>query len=345
MYLFTISKGGNISTKGISRSNYNSLVASIIFFIILFIPFRPFDKFVAVSIWGATFLMFLLLDDKYIREVARAFSNFIFYVGLFVILVWLLLFLGFTLPFWEYNTGLIGVSKSTFLVYPGTAVLKGQDFDLFGRSVYRMSGVFSEPGHYGIVCFFAYLMSSQLSRFKSAIIVISSLLSFSMGTFILWGGYILIADRFAFKRKVGLVIIIFFLVFIGYMYLPHEVLDRFIFDKIGSDATLDNRTDGNFVAFFQKEHDIMQHLLGYGRLVFDEFSLSNSDYRGFYLRYGILGFVAYLFWVLALNLNGRKKNILLLFFLALVILAHRAWLIDYFILYFILFFVSKSEKL
>lgn len=344
MFTVVISKGRGTAI-GISRSNYNNLVVSIIFFSLLFFPLRPYDGFVAVSIWGVIFLMFLLLDEKYLNLVARIFSGFIFYVVLFVIIVWLLLFVGVSLPYWEFNTGLIGVSKSTFIVYPGTAILKGQNLDFLGRSVYRMSGIFSEPGHYGIFCFFAYLLSSQLSKFKRTVIVVGSLLSFSMGTFVLWTGYLFVSTGFTFKKKLALSLVVLFIAILGYIYLPQELLDRLVFSKIDSEGTLDNRTDINFIAFFQGEHSFISHLMGYGRLVFEEFNLSNSDYRGFYLRYGIIGIVMYFFWVLMLNKNGGNKNLILLFFVATVIFLHRAWLIDYFILYFILYYISKRGKL
>lgn len=345
LYVLVIFKNERKKLWAINKSNYYNLIVSLIFFFILFAPFRQYDGLVAVSIWAVIFLLFLFLDDYYVELVGHTFSNIIFYVVLLSLVIWILLFLGFNLPSWEYKTGLVGINKSSFLVYPGTAVLNGQDFLLFGRNVFRVSGIFSEPGHFGIVCFFAYLMSSQLSKFKRNVIVFGSMFSFSLGTYALWLGYLFVSDHFTVKRKLKITAIIIFVLFLGFLYLPQEFLERFIISKLMSDSVLDNRTGENFLAFFQKEHGILQHIFGYGRLVFEEFDLSNSDYRGFYLRYGILGISAYFLWVIILNFNGWRKNNWLVFFVMLIILAHRAWLIDYFILYFIIYYMTRSEKL
>ncbi|WP_316742786.1 hypothetical protein [Pedobacter antarcticus] len=343
LLLFFIYVAGN---GMILRFNRTEVFCSVVLFVFLYFPFRRYDQLVASVIWPLIFLSILFLDKRILFKVIYYFSDIIFYISFGAVLVYILLLIGINLPSYDYSTGLEGTIKSTYTLYPFTAKLLGQDYSIFGRTMFRISGIFSEPGHFGIIISMVlYLNNVLLSNFKRVILIVAAVLTFSMGTYVLLCGLLLI--KYGMSRKVFIVFIpILSLAFFTYLILPQEILERFILNKIGSNSSdvLNERTSADFTLFYDNYNRANFNLVGAGRLVFEKFQLSNSDYRGFFLKFGFLGLVLLVFWFAFINRNRSKIPFLLTAFLFLVVFLHRAWLVDYLIFYFIIYMIPISYK-
>src|SRR5690606_25195409 len=83
------------------------------------------------------------------------------------------------------------------------------------------------------------------------------------------------------------------IVALGAVYLPPEVVNRFFLEKFSGDV-INNRISGGFDVFFNHflTYDgAVALLMGQGADILSNNNLVASDYRGFVIKYGIIGVV------------------------------------------------------
>ncbi|CAL1519259.1 hypothetical protein [Chitinophaga sp. MM2321] len=329
----------------LTNLNLNYFIISLLLLLYLFFPIRQYDRLVVAVVWLVVFLTVLMLDTAILLLAARYFANIIFVISLLALAIFVIKLIGIDLPYYPYETGATG-SKALFFVYPGTAVLQGQEYTIFGRSLFRVSGIFSEPGHFGVIAAIVLFMNPDiLSKRKRNVIFCAALLTLSMGFFVLIAGLLVYRFRFSHKQVVGLIVLAV-MAFVVISILPADFLDRFFLNKVSSSSdVLDARTSAEFSRFYDNYTRYGLNFFGGGRTITENFNVTSSDYRSFLLKYGIVGMALYLVWFLVITYGRKQKYVLLSFFFFLVVFVHRSWLVDYLIFLFAVYFIPLSYEL
>lgn len=322
------------------------LFMSLMIFIYSAIPFRIYDRFSPSVVWLVVFCTILFLQKDIVWKSFRFFYNIIFVVSLLAVINYFLCLIGLKLP-----SALVILSDNrSFDFYPGTIVLTNQYYSLFGQNVFRLCGVFGEPGHFGLILImFFYLNFGILKTFKGKIVMLAGVLTMSFAFYTLLAGliaYIMIKQR-KFVKFLSISIGLGAIVIILYSVIPIEVLERFFLNK--ADAGLDKRTSIYFQLFYDNFLNGNNLIFGMGNDVLSVFDLTSSDYRAYIVRYGFFGCIMYFLWFFGVNSRKNNHKIFLSFFYFLVVFAHRSWFIDYLVflcfIYIMALSVSNSKSL
>lgn len=329
----------------LTNQNLNCFIISFILLLYLFFPIRQYDRIVVAAVWLLVFLTVIMLDTVVLLMAARYFADIVFVIALLALLVIVVKLIGIDLPYYPYETGATG-SKSMFYIYPGTAVLQGQEYQVFGRSLFRVSGIFSEPGHFGMISAIVLFMNPEvLSKKKRIVITCAALLTLSMGFYVLFAGLCMYRFRFSHKQVVGMIVLMV-VGFIVVSVLPADFLDRFFLNKVSSNQdVLDARTSAEFSRFYDHYTRYRINLFGGGRTITENFEVTSSDYRSFLLKYGLAGIALYVVWFFVMTYGRKQKFVLLSFFFFAVVFVHRSWLVDYLIFLFAVYFIPISYEL
>jgi len=332
LFFIKIASKGKI---GLKNSYLSLFVFCIILFLYIAIPFRDYDRFSPSVIWFFLFSTILLVDRFILTKGFYYFTNILYYICIAALIVLILNALGVTLPSVIIPREIGGTFTSYFI----SVRLSGQDYSILGVNLYRLSGIFAEPGHFGLILamiLFAY--RDILKTLKGKVILLTCILTLSFGSFILLLG--LLTKNIILEKKLYLAILIFIILIISLSVIPPEVLERFFFDK--ADGTLEERTSRYFIDFYNSFMINGNVLFGEGRDVLEINDIRNSDYRGFVIRYGYVGL--FLFFLMLIKLFIRK-NILIQFlgyFYFIVVFMHRSWFIDYFAFLFFLLILTYN---
>lgn len=344
--LYIVCFSYHISRYGlhISKVKQPILMATLLLFFYCSLPFREYDRFLFVNIWFLVFGTLLFLKDDVILNIVRCFFDLIFLIAILAIAIVSIKALGFNIPSYEYQTGAVDARKSIYHIYPGTAELIHQDYNIFGRQLFRLSGIFSEPGHFGVICAMALFFNPALfSKFKRRVILCAGLLTLSMGFYVLFVTFILINVKFSVKN-ITYVLIGLCILSALYILLPEDFIFRFFGNKIGSNEDILNaRTSLDFSALYSSHFLSFNWLFGGGA----DFLLSNgvtsSDYRAFILKFGVFGIFLYFLWFCSFRFSiNSKKALWIGFSFLLIVFAHRSWMVGYLVFLFSVYTIPFS---
>lgn len=311
---------------------------SFTLFLYIAIPFREADRLSPSVIWFLLFSIVIFLDKSLLIKAFSYFSDIIYFICILALAVLILNAIGVPLP----NKVIPREFQGYFVSYYVSVKLSGQDYNFLGVNLYRLNGIFAEPGHFGLILnmiLFAY--KGVIKTTKGKVILLTAFLTLSFGTFILL--FALLIKNIILEKKIYLAVLISLVALISTTFVPMEILERFIFNK--ADGSLEERTSNAFIHFYNSFFQQGNIILGEGRDVLERNNVRNSDYRGFVVRYGYLGVI--FFVLLMASLYWKKATtvqFLGLFYFAIVFL-HRSWFVDYFaFLFFLLILTYDLES-
>ncbi|CEN35885.1 hypothetical protein [Capnocytophaga cynodegmi] len=318
----------------------NSVIITFFFSITTFLyvafPFREYDRFSPSTIWLLLFSTILLLRRIILIKAFNIFSTAIYWVCITSFIILLLNAANISLPNQIIPRGDVGGYFTSYFI---SIKLSGQEYSMFGINLYRLSGIFAEPGHFGLVLtMILYTYKGIMKSIKGKVILLTSLLTLSFGTFVLLFGlllkYIILEKKIRLFFLIGLAILLFF------SLTPVEIIERFFLDK--AEGSLEERTSNYFLNFYNSFLQSGNILIGEGRDILEINNIRNSDYRGFVIRYGFLGIL--LFCCIMLSMYWKKDITIkfLGFFYFLIVLMHRSWFVDYFAFLFFLLVLTYN---
>ncbi|MDR1417611.1 MAG: hypothetical protein LBI80_00335 [Endomicrobium sp.] len=317
------------------KNDLNIFLISFTLFLYIAIPFREYDRFSPSVIWLFIFSMTLFLNKILLNKAFYYFSNLILIVCIFSLFVLVLNALGVSLP----NIVIPRESGGHFTSYFISVRLSWQDYSLWGLNLYRLNGIFAEPGHFGLLlCMILFVYKAIIKTIKGKIILLTSLLTLSFGSFVLLFGFFII--NIILEKKIYLAFIIVPIVVLALLYVPQEVLERFFFDK--QTDLLDERTSVYFIDFYNQHYNQGDIVFGNGRDILYNNDLQNSDYRGFVIRYGYTGIFLYLILMFSIYWKKAFTVQFLGFFYFIVVFLHRSWFVDYFAFLFFLLVLATN---
>ncbi|REG98244.1 hypothetical protein [Flavobacterium aquicola] len=332
----------NFSRNG-GKKIFVITVFIIIHFCFLFLLRGDNDKPTFTIFWYIAFIFCLFLSKPILDLAVKYFATIVLWIVIFALLNYIVSLLGISLP---YITFMASTRDTTYYIYPGTVRLHGQNYDVFGREAFRLSGIFPEPSMFGLVCTFVIYSKAFINnKFKNAIIVIGVILSMSMGAIITLCGYVFFELKST-RQKIFVFLSISIILLLAFVSLPQEIVARFVLDKFSGDA-LEARTTLDFSGFYNNYLDhisISQLLIGEGVSVLDNYDFIVSDYRGLFIKFGSLGIGLYFLWLWSNIKKSSWNNTFLVAFIFLIIFLHRSWFLLSFIFMFFIYYISFAQN-
>lgn len=329
--------------------NFHHVIIWFVLFVIhigLFFFIRGSDdRFIYLFFWHAVMFTCFFLDISVIKGGIKVFSQIVFWIVLLAVINYLIALVGIDLPSYQFN---ISTRDTTYMLYPGTVRLFSQNYSIFGLTGFRLSGIFPEPSMFGIVCAFVlYSGVFKGRRIKQSVILLGLLLSLSTGAIILSLGLYLFSEG---KIKAKL-IMIFSLVCVALVIafvVPKEIFDTFFVEKLSGDV-IGGRVAGDFNTYysdFLNFGDSKSILIGRGADILENNDFVASDYRGFLVKYGLIGvLILFTFIGSLIFFKGPINDKFTVAYIFVVIFAHRSWFVVSFIFLFYIYFLSiKNYK-
>lgn len=271
----------------------------------------------------------LFLNDEHKKELLKYFTIGVALI-LFVSLIgWILLLVGVHLP---HN-----------IIHHPDLSYEFDNYYLFLKSSYRyfprFQSFFLEPGILGMVtAFLLYANRFDLKRKEVVIILIATIFSFSLASYILTTFSAFVFIILNIKRKVLILVVSSVLLLLGYLFFlnlnkGNNAINRLIISRLEvkkSNIIDYNRFSTDFNGFYTrlKGKDL---IFGIGSKKYNKikWEAGNAGYKVFIVQYGILGAVLVLLFYFSLVLINKSN--LLLFLLVVYILcfvqaAYPLWL-------------------
>lgn len=274
-----------------------------------------------------TFLVFML-DNNVLRLILNNFINLYVIFMILPIVMFFLISLGWKLE-WvnlEPYSNAKQAAGVFYRQYFGMVILNTQIFSFGMGELFRLSGVFPEPGVVGTLsALLLTIMNYNLRKLRASIIFISGILSFSLTFYILSFIYLFV------KKPVALIkFMILFLLLIYTLPLDlkeNRLLKYYFFERVEAVLydfeSIDNREDDCFKA---KYTDLLQSrdiLLGKGYKATIKLNCDTSSYKTFIYDYGMINFVilVFLYITIVLSRMTRYSNIVTILPFLLVCIA------------------------
>lgn len=325
----------------------NMIIVSMFYLILVVWQLLPFRSNVNIGYGGKVIGLFLVIFFIYLSDDAKRkiFSQIqiIFGIlGLASFFVVLFLALGTELPYhiMNYNRGNPG---EFFFLYPGAVIAMGKmtAFDLpTGGVLVRSSGIFAEPGHFGVIC--GILLAANgfsIGSIRNKMILLGGISTFSGSFYLIMflcllvkpiSGHRLLSKSFL-VISTG-VILFFTIMILLFINSPIEFQNRALWGRIDQIQNIEDLTEhravDEFNDFFNTYKTSLQSMIGVGTL--DEMNIRASDWRGEVARYGwpIILFY-FIFYFLFFMASRKDKTIKLPLSIALAVVAfHRVSYID-----------------
>lgn len=318
----------------------------VVYSIWIFIPFRPHDSFSFAFIIPFTAMLILLFNDNFASELISIMRKIVGIICIPTILLFFLLLFGIEVPWVEVPVNFKDYGNYKFY-YIGSTILSTQVVPLpWGGEAARMSGLFQEPGHLGIIC--GILLS--VNRFKivdkyDKFLLLGGALSFSITFYIIIVFGVIIFNLVYFSKHIKTIAKIFFLAiivgivvnvilpeYIAYrLYLRHfEILSEGggIFER-----AIDNPDQG---------FGLLDYLVGKGRYYFESINGAVSDYRRLAYRYGYIGLIILMAYYFTNGLWYKQRAALCFIFFAILFIGlHRVFMIEQ--LWFLVFAIAMAD--
>lgn len=200
----------------------------------------------------------------------------------------------------------IKISRGQFYInYIFNIVLNDQHLSFGNYTLFRFSSIFDEPGLVGSICailYFTYPKNSRKNNIEKIVLIISTILSFSLGGYILFliGCFINLLFNNTASNKRNFILLMLAIT-IGLLSLSStEGGRKYITDRIWSDNTIainkNNRVDDNFDKLYSNIYsNPIDFTFGLGKDAHAKTGFDVSSYKGFIYNYGIIGVLLILY--------------------------------------------------
>lgn len=322
-----------------------TVILLVVFLIWEQINVENFGKFI-VSLLGFIPVLFILFwPSDYIGKMYILIKNIFVFYALGSAIISVLALLGFLnyIPHFELppqetlHVNLGGHYNVYFGLFP--VMIRSEEL----INIVRPCGMTLEPGHFSIFLGFVYLIERFLGKKINYILIIGAISTFSSAFFVI----MIITELLLFLSNANLrkffkyffyVPIVLISIFLIYSFLPSETQEQIeykfyernlasvvdVLNSTGSlDAALDERASVNSIAKYERL-DIVDVLFG-GNKIGKGGML--SDYRGFIMNVGLIGFFLSFFAYFSILRNTNNKHALALILSYLLVLLHRSWML------------------
>ncbi len=323
----------------------------IVFYLFIFIIYFTTPVFHDLRwghmVWQIPFLLILFYDDIIITRGYFYFKKIMVWIAIFALIFWVLKLLHIPIPYFSYKPSFRYNPDDYYRIYGPVISLYSEDIAV---GELRITGVFAEPGHYGI--YLGLLLAIEKFNFKNIenkILLITGVLTFSTAFFgILVLGYI---HHLIKERRITKNIILPFILIVVITVIAGDVIKELTYGRVLKDvdtknnaimSIVDSRISERFLTDFDDFSKTSKVFTGLG--YFDQEDIPTTNWRGLIYRFGIIGLFIILLLIIFIIRRVDILYALLLFSIAILILSHRSYLL-YTPSIYVLLFMATSVNL
>lgn len=242
-------------------------------------------------------VIFFLAGKPIQKESFRKFLDIYSLVMIPSIIFYILILLGVDLP-WSYLESLNPMKTQLgyyYREYWGMVILSNQIFAFGDGEIFRLSGVFDEPGVVGTLSAILLVATDfPIRESRGKILLISGILSFSLAFYVICGIYFVLKDI-----KNFLFIILLFVSSFSILtesFGENEIVKRYLIDRFmkvyDGLGVLNNRESDDFKKLYDQFWDSEDLLWGRGNENALRDQGGSASYKVTVYTYGIVGFAS-----------------------------------------------------
>ena len=258
-------------------------------------------------------IVFLLSAKAIQRDSFQLFINIYTLVMVPSILMYVLIFFGFDLH-WTYLEPLNPLKTQLGLFYReyfGMVILSHQIFPIGLGEVFRLSGVYDEPGVVGTVSVILLTATNFSTRkWQGKVLLISGLLSFSLAFYLISAMFFCLKKPFYLLVSISLFIV--FVVFAPSSFLENDFVERYFIGRVITAVTdfdsANNREAIDFKLRFKNFLDSENLLFGVGRASGFQEKGGSASYKVSFFMYGVFGVLSIFIYYLSFVLVQIEKS-------------------------------------
>ena len=280
------------------------------------------------------FIQIIFFNDIIFYNSYKFLKKLFIIISVFAIVFWVLNAMGVPLIYYKCTPAFRTESVlDNYRIYGPVLSLYRGNMPI-GGGIERICGVFAEPGHFGI--YIGLMLAIEKFNFyekRNLLLLITGFLTFSTafyGIFCLGVLYKLLKYKRITTDIIRIVAVLFFtaitLLFFSDRFVE-TIYGRVVENKreevSGVGDLLDNRVPDSHITKFESFIHSHDALVGLG---YDNDEMVGTNWRGVVYRFGIIGTVIMLLLIFSIARKGSMKYGFLLAAIALLIVAHRAYL-------------------
>ena len=261
------------------------------------------------------FIQILFFNDIIFYNSYKFLKKLFIIISIFAIVFWVLNAMGVPLIYYKCTPAFRTESVlDNYRIYGPVLSLYRGNMPI-GGGIERICGVFAEPGHFGI--YIGLMLAIEKFNFyekRNLLLLITGFLTFSTafyGIFCLGVLYKLLKYKRITTDIIRIVAVLFFTAITLLVFS-----DRFV-------ETIYGRVPDSHITKFESFIHSHDALVGLG---YDNDEMVGTNWRGVVYRFGIIGTVIMLLLIFSIARKGSMKYGFLLAAIALLIVAHRAYL-------------------
>lgn len=340
--------------------NITSYRLQILFIFLIYILYFTSPLFHELR-WGhmvypLPFLFILFYNNKIIQNGYLFLKKIFIWISVFSLIVWLLSLLNVPIPYYSYDPDFRIHATDNYRIYGLAVSLYTGDLPTGGIMGFeRITGVFAEPGHFGI--YLGLILAIEKFNFNSRsnkILLTTGILTLSTAFYgILFMGIVfrVILERKIPKNVLYVTLIFILLISIGSLLFGDAATELILGDLIKSSDTVktdafdvvDSRVNDRFKEEFN--YFVYSNNFYFGLGYSSDMELAVTNWRGLIFRFGLVGLIIIISLILVIAKNASLLYGFLLIGISLLILSHRSYFFYSPAIFLLLFLAVTIQKL
>lgn len=329
----------------------------VIIFIIHFTSPIVHDLRIGHLLWITPFLIIIFYRDKTIYDSYKIFKKIMVWVAVASVVYWILNLLTVPLPYFTFTPDHRQNPDEYYRIFgPVIGLYRGTVAVGQWVALERVTGVFAEPGHFGIyIGLLLAIEKYNISKWDNKFLLLAGLLTFSTafyGILILILIYRLISDGRINKDIRYSIIALSLFLLLGSLYKGQAFFELFLGDVFSDNDSYilnpveltDSRVSDGFIANFDSFSKTSDILIGYGYIDIDTETIRTTNWRGLVFRFGVIGISIIISFFIAIVRRTDIVYGILLFSIALLVLLHRSYLLYTPWIYILLYMATAIDN-
>jgi len=349
-------EGRYYSQFDFSRKKQIIAIYAIIFIIHFTTPIIH-DLRIGHLLWITPFLIIIFYKDKTIYDSYKILKKIMVWVAVASVVYWFLNLLSVPLPYLTFTPDHRQNPDDYYRIFGLVIGLYRGDVPV-GQliALERLTGVFAEPGHFGIyIGLLLAIEKFNVEKWDNKALLLAGLLTFSTafyGILIMILIYRLIKDRRINKEIRHSIFAFLVFLLLGTVYKGSAFYELFLGDVFSDNDTFvlnpleltDSRVSEDFITNFDSFSNTADFLFGYGYSDLDSSTIRTTNWRGLVFRFGVIGISIIISFFIAIIRRTDMVYGILLFSIALLVLLHRSYLLYTPWMYILLYMATAIDN-
>lgn len=335
----------------IQESKRNLIFIVFLLYILYFSTPIIHDVRLGQLVWSIPFVYSLYYNKEIIYNSFTFLKKIFYWISIFALIFWVLNMIHIPIPYYKFVPDFRYNSNDYYKIYGLAISLYSGNLPVGGEfGIERITGVFAEPGHFGI--YLGLLLAGDNFDFNNKdnkVLIAAGFLTFSTAFYsiILLGIiYYLFIEKKFYKKINKIIFIIALAIGVGISIwgeaFTELILGRVLYDKNSEvksiEEIVDSRISNKYIedfTYFVKSDNVY-----FGMGYYDIQEMPTTNWRGLIYRFGITGLVLLFILVLVIIKTSDIKFSFILTIIFIIILSHRSYLLYTPCIYFLIYLSS-----